>query len=94
MKIISDKRASIIRLIFRQMCLSRSTEASMNFQIVVALACLLDIRMSLICTSSRICLGTKLLNTLVLAAKVMMSSVQVRPKARFTVAEGNFARFS
>ena len=30
----------------------------MNFQNAVALACLLDIRMSLICTSSRICLGT------------------------------------
>ena len=31
----------------------------MNLHIVVALACLLDIRMSLICTSSRICLGIK-----------------------------------
>ena len=30
---------------------------------------------------------------MVLAAEIMMSSVQVRPKARFIVAEGNFARF-
>ena len=48
MKIISDKRASVLRQIFRQMFVSRSTEANMNFQIVVALACLLDKRMSLI----------------------------------------------
>ena len=39
----------------------RSARANMNFQIAVALACLLDTRMSLICTSSRICLDTKLL---------------------------------
>ena len=41
MKIISDKRASVLRQIFRQMFVSRSTEANMNFQILVALACLL-----------------------------------------------------
>ena len=44
MKIISDKRANVLRQIFRQMFISRSIEANMNFQIVVALACLLDIR--------------------------------------------------
>ena len=32
-----------------------SAAANVNFQIAAALACLLDIRMSLICTSSRIC---------------------------------------
>ena len=31
---------------------------------------------------------------MVLAAEVMMSSVQVRPKAKFIVTEGNEARFS
>ena len=30
---------------------------------------------------------------MVFAAEVMMSSVQVRPKAKFIVADGNFARF-
>ena len=38
MKIISDKGASGLRQIFRQMFV---TEANMNFQIVLALACLL-----------------------------------------------------
>ena len=33
----------------------------MNFQIAVALACFAQARMSLICTSSCICLDTKLL---------------------------------
>ena len=44
------QRASVLRQIFRQMFVSRSTEDNMNFQIVVALACLLDKRMSLIHT--------------------------------------------
>ena len=57
MKIILDKRARVLRQIFRQMFVSAG--ANVNFQIAVALACLLDIRMSLICTSSCICLGTK-----------------------------------
>ena len=43
MKIISDKRD------LRQFL---GTGANVNFQIAVALACLLDIRMSFICTSS------------------------------------------
>ena len=38
-KTISDKRASVLRQIFRQMFVS--TGANMNFQIVVALACYL-----------------------------------------------------
>ena len=33
----------------------------MNFQIAVALACFVQGRMSLICTSSRICMDTELL---------------------------------
>ena len=37
MKIISDKRASVLRQIFRQMFVSRSTGANMNFQILVVL---------------------------------------------------------
>ena len=41
MKIILDKRASVLRQIFRQLFVS--TGANVNFQIAVALACLLDI---------------------------------------------------
>ena len=51
MKIISDKRDLSVRQFL-------GTGANVNFQIAVALACLLDIR--IIYTSSCICLGTKL----------------------------------
>ena len=51
MKIISDKRDLRVGQLLR---------TNMNFQIAVALACVLDIRISFIYTSSCICLGTKL----------------------------------
>ena len=52
MKIISDKRDLSVRQFLR------TSGANVNFQMAVALACLLDIR--IIYTSSCTCLGTKL----------------------------------